>query len=180
MAILNGICHRLSSSLPGVCLNLLLLRGVARAGHRQGSISQCRRDLCQGLVVHLCLRDLTWRVEMRLIQVARSLLVAVSPPVLPILGGRGPWWLALLMCHAPQPPHHLHLQFFRLLCFSNFWINEEALYLTGLYLIWFRVTIFSFGPILPCSVTSSSLMSRWLPLIIPLFRRRWISCLLRE
>ena len=34
--------------------------------------------------------------------------------------------------------------------------------------------------LLPGSVTSSSLMSRWLPLIIPLFRRRWMSCLLRE
>ena len=51
--------------------------------------SLCRRDLCQGLVVHLWLRGLTWRVGMRLIQVARSLLVAVSPPVLPILGGKG-------------------------------------------------------------------------------------------
>ena len=36
------------------------------------------------------LRGLTWRVGMRLTQVARSLLVAVSPPVLLILGGRGP------------------------------------------------------------------------------------------
>ena len=31
---------------------------------------------------HLCLRGLTWRVGMRLIWVASSLLVAVSPPVL--------------------------------------------------------------------------------------------------
>ena len=45
-------------------------------------------------------------------------------------------------------------------------------------LIWFRVI--SFGPILPCSITSGSLMSRWLSLIIPLFRRRWMNCLLRE
>ena len=37
----------------------------------------------------LWLRGLTWRVGMRLIQVARSLLVAVSLPVLPILGGKG-------------------------------------------------------------------------------------------
>ena len=32
----------------------------------------------------------------------------------------------------------------------------------------------------PCSITSGSLMSRWLPLIIPLFRRRWMSYLVRE
>ena len=66
---------------------------VARPGHKLGSISRCRRDLhqglCQGLVVHLWLRGLTWRQGMRLIQVARSLLVAVSPPVLLILGGKG-------------------------------------------------------------------------------------------
>ena len=48
-----------------------------------------QRYLCQGLVVHLWLRGLTWRMGMRLIQVARNLLVAVSPPVLLILGGKG-------------------------------------------------------------------------------------------
>ena len=75
---------------------------------------------------------------MRLIQVARSLLV--SPPVLLRLGGRGPWGSALLVCQSPQllqPPHHLHLQFFRLVCFSNFLISGEALHPTGLFSIWF-------------------------------------------
>ena len=46
-------------------------RGVARPDHGLGSISQYRRDLCQGLcqglVGHLCLRGLTWSVGMRLI-----------------------------------------------------------------------------------------------------------------
>ena len=84
------------------------------------------------------------------------------------------------MCHSPQPLHHLHLQFFRLVCFSNFLIDGDALHLTGLCLIWFGVTIFSLGTLLPCSITSDSSMSRWLQLIIPLFRRRWMSCLLRE
>ena len=42
------------------------------------------------------------------------------------------------------------------------------------------VIIFCLGLILPCSITSDSSMSRWLQLIIPLFRRRWMSCLLRE
>ena len=39
------------------------------------------------------------------------------------------------MCHSPPPlhPHHLHLQCFRLVCFSNFWINGEALHPTGFY-----------------------------------------------
>ena len=54
----------------------------------------------------------------------------------------------------------------------KFLINGEALLPTGLCLIWFRVTIFSLDPILPCSVTSSTLISRWLQLIILLFRRR--------
>ena len=54
--------------------------------------------------------------------------------------------LALLMCHSPlplHPPHPLHLHHLRLVCFSNFWINGEALHPTGLCLIWFGATIFS-------------------------------------
>ena len=87
---------------------------------------------------------------------------------------------ALLMCHSPPPLHPLHLQCFRLVCFSNFLINGEALHPTGLCLIWFRATIFNLDPILPCSVTSSTLMSRQLQLIILLFRRKLMSFLLRE
>ena len=37
---------------------------------------------------HLWLRGLPWSVGMRLVQVARSLLVAVSPPVLLRLGDK--------------------------------------------------------------------------------------------
>ena len=83
ITIVVGLWHRL---ILWVCLSLFLLRGVARLDHGLGSNSQYRRDLCQGLckglVGHLCLKRLTWRVGMRLIQVARSLLVAVSPPLL--------------------------------------------------------------------------------------------------
>ena len=143
MAILTGLWQRLSSSLLWVCLSLFPVRGMASPG--LGSISQCRRDLGQDLVVHLWLRGLTWRVGMRLIQVARSLLVAVSPPVSAETRRKGAWGLALQMCHSPLHPHYLHLQFFRLVCFSNFSINGEALHLTGLCLIWFGITIFSLG-----------------------------------
>ena len=41
---------------------------------------------------------------------------------------RGGVGLALLMCQSPQllkPPHHLHLQLFRLVCFSNFLLVEK-------------------------------------------------------
>ena len=89
MAVLSGLWHRFSNSLSWVCLSLFPLRGVARPGHGLDSILQCISDLCHGLVVHLWLRCLTWSVGMKLIQVARSLLVAVSPPVLPMLGGKG-------------------------------------------------------------------------------------------
>ena len=41
---------------------------------------------------------------------------------------------------------------------SLFWINGEALLLTGLCIIWFRVTIFSLGHALSFSVTSESSM----------------------
>ena len=95
----------------------------------------------------------------------RSLLVVLFPPVLlspDRKGGHG-GWSVLLMCHSPpplHPPHPLHLHHFRLVCFSNFWINGEALHPTGLCLIWFRATIFSLDPVLPCSVTFGTLMSR--------------------
>ena len=93
MAILTGLWQRLSSSLLWICLSLFLLREVARPDHELGSISWCRRDLCkglhQGLVVLPWLQGLTWRVGMRLVKVARHLLVAMSPPVLLTLGGKG-------------------------------------------------------------------------------------------
>ena len=53
------------------------------------------------------------------------------------------------MCHSPpplHPPHRLHLHYFRLVCFSNFLINGEALHPTGLCLIWLGATIFSLDP----------------------------------
>ena len=84
------------------------------------------------------------------------------------------------MCSGPQPPHLLPEQLFTLEFFSNFLINGESLHGTGLCLIWFGVTIFSFSLLLPCPVTSVSLISWWLPFIIPLFRRGWMSDLLRE
>ena len=87
------------------------------------------------------------------------------------------------MCQRPpplHPPHHLSLQHFRLVCFSNFLINEETLHPTGLCLIWFGATIFSLNLILPCSMTSGTLMLRQLQHIILLFRRKLMSFLLRE
>ena len=54
-----------------------------------GAEGDLYQGLCQGLVVNLWLRGLTWRQGMGLLQVARSLLVAVSPPVLLRLGGKG-------------------------------------------------------------------------------------------
>ena len=128
------------------------LREVAKPGHGPSSISLCKRGLCQGLVVTLWIRGLTWRAGLRLIQVARSLLVVVSLLVLLMLGRRGLWGSMLQMCHSPWPPPHLHLWFFRLVCFPIFWINRETLLLIGLCLILFRVTIFSLGHALPCSI----------------------------
>ena len=153
MAILIGLWHRLTISLLWVCLSLFLLRRVARPDYGLGSISQYRRDLCQGLcqglVGHLWLRGLTLSVGMRLIQVAQSLLVAVLATSSAESRRKGAWGSALLMCQSPQllqPPHHLHMQLFRLVYFSNFLINCKALHPTGLCLIWFRFTIFSLGP----------------------------------
>ena len=98
MAILTGLWCRFSKSS---------MWGMAKPGHRLCSISLCR-DLCQGLLVHLWLRGLTWKVGMRLIQVARSLLVVVSPPVLLLLGGRG-----AVVVSDPDVSTGWYFQFFR-------------------------------------------------------------------
>ena len=98
--------------------------------------------MCQGLVVHLWLRGLTWRVGMKLVQVATCLLVAVSPPVLPILGGKGAVGVGTTDVVQSSAPHHLHLQFSGWYAFQIL-INGAALHLTTLCLIWLGVTIFS-------------------------------------
>ena len=88
---------------------------MAKPGQRLGSISMCKRDLCQSLVVPLWQRGLTWRVGLRLIKVAESLLVVVLVS-LPVLNGSCGVW-HFLMFYIPQP-HHLLLC--RLIHFPNF------------------------------------------------------------
>ena len=184
MAILIGLWHRL---IVWVCHSLFLLRGVARLDHRLGSKSHYTRDLCQGLcqglVGPLCLRGLTWRVGLRLIQVVRSLLVAVSPPVL--LSQEEKWGIGVSAPDVPEPSTSSSSSSspsatFQVGMLFKFLINGEALHPTGLCLIWFGVTIFSLDPILPCSMTSGTLISRWPQLIILLFKRKLMSFLLRE
>ena len=89
------------------------------------------------------------------IEVAGSLLVSL--PVLLMLERKGDFRV--------DAPDILHPTFssssssvLQVGILSHFWINEEALLPTGLCLIWFRVTIFSLGHILPDSMISSSLM----------------------
>ena len=156
MAVLTGLWHRLSSSHQWFCLSTFLLRGMARPGSRLGSITWCRRDLCWGLMVLPCLRGLTWRVGMRLVQVARSLLVAMSPPVLPTLGGKGSMGVGAPDVSWSSASSSSSCAVFQVGTLFRFLINGEALHLTGFYLIWFGVTIFSFGPVSPCSITSGS------------------------
>ena len=55
---------------------------------------------------------------MRLTEVARSLLVVVSPPGLLILGGRGTVLVSTPDVSQSSASFHLHLQFFRLVCFQ--------------------------------------------------------------
>ena len=157
-----------------------LLRGVARPDQGLGSISQCRRDLCLGLVVHLWQRGLTWRVGMRLIQVARSLLVVVSPPVLLILGGKGSVGVSapdVSWSSASLSSSSAVVQVGMLFKFFDQWRSITANSFV-LYIIWGHHL--QLQAHLPLSVTFASLMSRWLTLIIQLFRRKWMSCLLRE
>ena len=124
MAIFTGLWHRLSNSLSmGLSQTFPLSRsGKARPWTRFHSTVQ--KNLCKGLVVHLWLRDLTWRVVMRLNQVARSLLVAVSSPVLPVLGGKGAMGAVapdVLLCSASSSSSSVVFQVGMLLKFLGEW-----------------------------------------------------------
>ena len=136
MAILIGLWYRL---ILWLCLSLFLLRGVASPDHGLGSNSQCRRELCQGLcwglVGHLCLTGLTWRVGMRPIWVARSLLVAVSLPVLLIQEEKGA--LGVGTPDVPEPSTSSASSSstsatFQVGMLFKFLINGEALHPSGL------------------------------------------------
>ena len=125
---------------------------------------------CQGLMVHLWLRGLTLRVGMRPIQVAKSLLLKVSPPLLPILRGReamGDGTPDVSQSSASSSSSSAVFQVGML-----FSVCDQWRHITSNRFVLNRVTIFSLGPVLPCSITSGSSMSRKLQLIIPLFRRR--------
>ena len=164
-------------------LSLFPLSGVASPDHGLSSISQCRRDLCQGLcqglVVHLWIRGLTRRVGMRLVYMARSLLVAVSPPFLPILGGKGAMGVGtpdVLQSSASSPSSSA---VFQVGVVFKFFINGEALHLTGLCLIWFGLTIFSLGPSpLFCNCWQFNVKAATAH--HPIIQMGWMSCLLRE
>ena len=87
----------------------------------------------------------------------RSLLVAVSPPVLLSLVERGAWGSALLNVpgsSASSASSSYTPAAFQFGMLFKFLINGEALHPKGLYLIWFGVTIFSLGPIFLCSMRS--------------------------
>ena len=84
------------------------------------------------------------------------------------------------MCCRPKLHHHLLLLLCRLVHFPSFKISGGALLPTSLCLISLRVTIFSLGVNLPCSIISSGSVLRQLQLITPVSSSKWVSCLLRE
>ena len=181
MAILIGLWHRVSSSLLWVCLSLFLLKGVARQGHGLDSISQCRRDLFQGLVVLPWLRGLTWESGMRLVQVARSLLVAMSPLILLIFGGKGSVGVStpdVSWCSASSSSSSTVFQVGMLFKFFNQWrsipSNRFLLNMAQCHHLQLQLCppLFHNFQAVKCQ--------GGFYLIIPLFRRRQMSCLLRE
>ena len=62
-------------------------------------------------------------------------------------GGHGGWCSDVLQSSVSSLSSSAVLQVGMLFKFFN---NGEALHLTGLFLIWFGVSIFRFGPALPC------------------------------
>ena len=71
------------------------------------------------------LRGLTWRVGMGLVQMAKSLLVAMSPPVLPTLGGKGSVGVGTPDVSWSSVSSSSSSVVFRLVCFSIFLSIEK-------------------------------------------------------
>ena len=88
MAILTGLWQRLSNSLPWVCLSLPSQRG-GKARPQTGFHFMVQKRSVPGSSGQPLAKRPHLEIGMRLIQVARSVLVTVSPPVVPILGGKG-------------------------------------------------------------------------------------------
>ena len=164
MAILTGLWCRLNNSLPWVCLSLFPLRGVARPGHELGSILQCRKDLyrylCQGLVVLLWLRGLTWETGNEAHPSGKKSAGGSVPTSSANTRRKGVCGVSASDVSQSSASSSSSSAVFQVGMLFKFFINGEALHLTGLCLIWFWVTIFSLGAVLPCSVTSDSSMSR--------------------
>ena len=141
MAILIGLWCRL---ILWVCLSPFLLKGVARPDHRLGSNSQYRRDLCQSLCPWTSGASLPKQPHLESGNEAHlhgkksaGDTVSTSSTESRRKGGCGGQCTPDVSqpstsCH---PPHPLHLQHSRLVCFSNFLINGKALHPTGLCLI---------------------------------------------
>ena len=123
---------------------------MSKPSQRLGCSLMFRNGLCSILVVPPWQRNLTLLWSLTVIRVAGSLYgVQLQVPL--ILGGRG-WWMEFLMmmCYSLWLHHrHHHLNLYcRLVHFQNSWISWEAFLPVGLYLIWWRVIIFSLGVIL--------------------------------
>ena len=89
MAISTGLWHRLSNSLPWAFLSFFPSKRGGKVRPQPGFHFMVQKRPVPGSGAHIWLRNLIWRVGMRLIQVSRSLLVVVSLPAQLIPGERG-------------------------------------------------------------------------------------------
>ena len=110
-----------------------------------------RNGLCQILMVGSWSKLLTWRIGLRVVRVVGSSLELHL--VLLTLGRRGVMGMAFLMCCSSQL-HCCHL-----------YLSHRVVHFP-LCKIWFRVTNFSLGAILHCSILLKALTSKLLQVII--------------
>ena len=130
MAILIGLWHRL---ILWVCLSLFLLRGLGKARPQTGFHFTVQRRPLSGSVLRTSGASFPKRPHLESGNEAcpsgkKSTGGSVSTSSMESRRKWEAWGLALLMGQSPQPlhpPHHLHLQLFRLVCFQNFWSMEK-------------------------------------------------------
>ena len=151
MAISTGLRHRFGNSLPWACPSLFPPRGVAKPGHGLGSISLCERGLCQGLVVPLWLKGLTWTHPSGKKSAGGS--VSACSTGTRRNGGMGVGTPDVLQSLASSSSSSAVFQVGMLSQFLDQWRSITS---NRFVLNMVQVTIFSLGDALPCSVTSSS------------------------
>ena len=126
MAVLTGLWHRLSSSLQWVCLKSFPPKRGGKTRPQTGfHFTVQKRPVPGSSGPSLAKRPHLESGNEAHPSGKKSAGGNVSTSSTDTRRKGVHYGSVLLMCHSPQPRHHLHLQFFGLVCFSYFLSMEK-------------------------------------------------------